>query len=536
MIRLPILAALLCFSMSTYSLTFSETSLQADTSLTTKGYINDLDTLKSWIENIHPLPFARITEAEWNVAFNKAQQNILADTNKLAKTLAMTMATGDMLGVLKDSHTMISLGVWAEGGNINTLTLASIGEDVFVKEDLLGLIAPGTRVKTINGLLIDDVFENAMRISPQEGNAWLSKVRFAEKLIIPMALAMSDGEFICINGMEYRSNSRVGKARKQGVSWEFEERIVKLNIRSFSSGSSSKYYREIQRGFKKLRKNDVDRLVIDLRGNMGGSSARMEEVIRHLTHEEVRVPIAHIKGIGAELDTIKFEGLKLNLRNTYEGPVVVLMDGLSSSASVSFVTEFRRINRGVVLGEPCNGPNSGTFAGSSSFRLPNSGLEVMISTERYVLDEGYAIRSQPIKPSRWIQWSEQDLTEERDPFDDAVQDWSKSPMIGDLRKVSERESKVLWEEMEMVFSRERLWGGVREKVWSQVVEGDICVKEAKALGENFKQCKTARNVLITLALPKEMRTVFEGLIAPGRPAVLHFGIHNRMDCNVCLPK
>ena len=95
---------------------------------------------------------------------------------------------------------------------------------------------------------------------------------------------------------------------------------------------------------------------------------------------------------------------------------------------------------------------------------------------------------------------------------------------------------MLWEEMEMVFSRERLWGSVREKVWSQVVEGDLCVKEAKARGENFKQCKTARNVMITLALPKEMRTVFEGLIAPGRPAVLHFGIHNRMDCNVCLPK
>ncbi|MGY8918552.1 MAG: hypothetical protein ACKVJ6_09775, partial [Flavobacteriales bacterium] len=224
-------------------MTFSDSSLTADTSLTTKGYLNDLDTLKSWIENIHPLPFARITEAEWNVAFKKAQQNILADTNKPAKTLAMTMATGDMLGVLKDSHTMISLGVWAEEGNINTLTLASIGEDVFVKEDLLGLIAPGTRVKTINGLLIDDVFENAMRIAPQEGNAWLSKVRFAEKLIIPMAVAMSGSEFIYINGMEYRSNSRVGKARKRGVSWEFKEGIVKLNIRSFASGSSSKYYR-----------------------------------------------------------------------------------------------------------------------------------------------------------------------------------------------------------------------------------------------------------------------------------------------------
>jgi hypothetical protein len=95
---------------------------------------------------------------------------------------------------------------------------------------------------------------------------------------------------------------------------------------------------------------------------------------------------------------------------------------------------------------------------------------------------------------------------------------------------------VLWEELETVFSRDRLWGGeVREEVWTKVVEGDVCVQEAKIAGNNFKQCKTSRNVLTTLALPQELRAKFEQLTSPSRPAVLHFGIHNRMDCNVCKP-
>ena len=158
----------------------------------------------------------------------------------------------------------------------------------------------------------------------------------------------------------------------------------------------------------------------------------------------------------------------------------------------------------------------------------------MISTGRFVMDEEYAFRSRPIKPSRWVQWSEIDLVENRDPFIDAVQDWVNNTRVGDIKKLSERESKVLWEELETVFSRDRLWGGkTREEVWTKVVEGDVCVQEAKLEGENVKQCKTSRNVMTTL--PHELRVRFEKIISPTRPAVLHFGIHNRMDCNICKP-
>jgi len=226
--------------------------------------------------------------------------------------------------------------------------------------------------------------------------------------------------------------------------------------------------------------------------------------------------------------------MKLEMGNVFDGPVVVLIDGLSSSASVSFVSEFNRLDRGMVLGEPCNGPNTGTFSDVVERALPESGLKVKVSTGRFVMDNEYAFSSRPIKPTRWIQWSEMDFTENRDPLIEAVQDWINNTEVGDLKQLSERESKVLCEELETVFSRDRLWGGgVREEVWTKVVEGDVCVQEAKTARENFKQCKTSRNVLTTLALPQELRVRFEQLISPSRPAVLHFGIHNRMDCNVC---
>ena len=157
--------------------------------------------------------------------------------------------------------------------------------------------------------------------------------------------------------------------------------------------------------------------------------------------------------------------------------------------------------------------------------------------KRFDWIRGYHVGGRSIMWGRQsYRWSEMDFEENRDPLIEAVQDWINNTEVGDLKRLSERESKVLWEELETVFSRDRLWGGgVREEVWTKVVEGDVCVREAKTAGENFKQCKTSRNVQITLALPKELRVRFEQLISPSRPAVLHFGIHNRMDCNVCKP-
>ena len=48
-----------------------------------------------------------------------------------------------------------------------------------------------------------------------------------------------------------------------------------------------------------------------------------------------------------------------------------------------------------------------------------------------------------------------------------------------------------------------------------------------------RDCVEYRNSSILLKLPIELRGTFVKLVAPNRPDVLHFGIHNRVDCTVC---
>lgn len=50
-----------------------------------------------------------------------------------------------------------------------------------------------------------------------------------------------------------------------------------------------------------------------------------------------------------------------------------------------------------------------------------------------------------------------------------------------------------------------------------------------ALGD----CRSSRSKDIRAALDSTARVAYDALALPERPRVLHFGVHNRMDCNVC---
>ena len=107
----------------------------------------------------------------------------------------------------------------------------------------------------------------------------------------------------------------------------------------------------------------------------------------------------------------------------------------------------------------------------------------------------------------------------------------------------------------MFYSAERSWGGeVRQDVFERIIDCDECVgvlekqiDEIEKSSENEdtilekiiyynglkRDCVEYRNSSILLKLPVELRGTFMKLVAPNRPAVLHFGIHNRADCKVC---
>ena len=102
------------------------------------------------------------------------------------------------------------------------------------------------------------------------------------------------------------------------------------------------------------------------------------------------------------LDTIAFVPFSVPItpdsRLNYNGPVALIMDGLSASASVSIASWFVRSGRGMTFGEPPMGSISGTFGNPVQIKLPESGLLVNIASARYFTQNPMQWVSLPLLP------------------------------------------------------------------------------------------------------------------------------------------
>ncbi|MGB0425111.1 MAG: hypothetical protein ACPGED_12340, partial [Flavobacteriales bacterium] len=82
----------------------------------------------------------------------------------------------------------------------------------------------------------------------------------------------------------------------------------------------------------------------------------------------------------------------------YEGQCILLIDGLSGSASVNLAAGFRMSEIGPIYGQPCLGPMTGTWGNPAPESLNNSGINIFISTIRFNADRNFNTSAEPIAP------------------------------------------------------------------------------------------------------------------------------------------
>lgn len=101
----------------------------------------------------------------------------------------------------------------------------------------------------------------------------------------------------------------------------------------------------------KLQEDNIDGLIIDLENNGGGS---MEEAIK-LTGEFIDIgPVAIMNDRSGKKEILK----DLNRGMIYSGPLVIMINGFSASASEFFTNAMQDYNRAVIIGNQSHGKAS----------------------------------------------------------------------------------------------------------------------------------------------------------------------------------
>ena len=88
----------------------------AQTSCNVSEFREDLDTLKFWVEDIHPWPFSRCSQADWDRAYIASSLKL----DSISTNFEFALLCGQFLSVLEDSHTLLGLAdVQKEADSIN---------------------------------------------------------------------------------------------------------------------------------------------------------------------------------------------------------------------------------------------------------------------------------------------------------------------------------------------------------------------------------------------------------------------------------
>lgn len=115
--------------------------------------------------------------------------------------------------------------------------------------------------------------------------------------------------------------------------------------------------RDVARLVVELEDQGVDGIVMDLRNNGGGSLTEAEELTSMFVGA---TPVVQIRGAGNDIDVIRSSAMA----PVYTGPLAVLVNRLSASASEIFAAAVQDTGRGVVVGERSFG--KGTVQGMMS--------------------------------------------------------------------------------------------------------------------------------------------------------------------------
>lgn len=105
---------------------------------------------------------------------------------------------------------------------------------------------------------------------------------------------------------------------------------------------------DVGREILKLKKENINGLILDVRYNGGGSVSEATELAGIFIDAG---PVAQVKSRDAKVNTIK----DMDRGTIYDGPLVILVNGYSASASELLAGALQDYNRAVIIGSPTYG-------------------------------------------------------------------------------------------------------------------------------------------------------------------------------------
>lgn len=405
------IVALLIFGGSCHSMEKAINSVE----FTQQELLDDLKQLESALIKYHSGLFWHQSEAAFQSSIDEAKTNV----NEGADFLTFYKQTGKILSQIGCGHTRQRLPTDRHELLVDSLKMLPVAftildNRIFVNKPI-GSIKAGAELLALGNKSSKDILEFFCGIYPSDGLNTTGKDRFLSRLFqtaFPLYFLNNDNyvEARFKDGFERLELKKFDESEFVNPSEDLlsfqmiNSQTSIITIRSFGSGylrsSGFDYYGFLEESFTRLRTENIQKLIIDLRGNGGGDDNYGSKLISYLTDQ----PFKYFKSIEVNPGYRGWGNVKKRnnrfwvtahsslallqpSENHFRGKVVLLVDGGTFSTAADVTAVAKNIGAATIIGEETGGGECGNTSGvSESITLTNSGIQISIPKWKYLND------------------------------------------------------------------------------------------------------------------------------------------------------
>ncbi|MEO7983158.1 MAG: S41 family peptidase [Bacteroidota bacterium] len=421
----------------------------------------DFNYFRGTLEKYHPNLYLYSSRQTVDSSFDYLYQSI--DT--AMTDLHFYRYISRMIPVIKDGHNMIlpgkeSVNYYNKNAGFLPYTLYSIGDKLYCAQNSTAEIAikNGTEITSINGIpakqLIEELLNRQLRDGYNEtyprwiinnyfrgyysfiyGHPELFTITYKEnnyeKKYTGKALTLDSIRYYRQKYPFANGSYNVNKGISLIINKEATTAVV--TIRSFDNGTFKKEYKqsyakEIRSYFKTIRRNNIQHLIIDIRGNQGGNPVYVRKLLARLFMARFTVALQAGKvkkpqaAAWTERNKKKYFpryaiGSFHPNKNAFTGKLYVLIDGGTYSAAGQFASVIDKYHRAVFIGEETGGNKAiiGGFFFPRKNILPHTRIEISPARLYTFYRQPASNNGHGVYPDHIVAPTITDIIERRDP-------------------------------------------------------------------------------------------------------------------------
>jgi hypothetical protein len=392
---------------------------QAEKAIPPAALRQDLQTLVSTIERVHPDMYAYTTKE----AFAARRAEVLRRIDRPMTSLEFFKLAAPLVTALRSGHTYMVIPGWTEhlqtDGRFHPFDVYWHGDEVILAhyygEQSLPL---GGTILSINARSATALLLDLSGYFPAEGEetnrfelerpGLLHETLWSEFQTAELRLEIRD-----LEGRIHKYVIRPSKLKElvrekiphhdQGLfscRYVSELHAAVLGIESFSLKDRAEFNAFLDRSFSEIQTREVTSLIIDLRDNPGGARFGVDALLSHLTDRQV------VLQPGESPLAEAISKLKSHKATPFRGRVVVLIGKRTTSAAMGCAAAIQHHGLGVLVGEE-TADRLHFFGEGRRFTLPQSGLTYVVASDRTIVIGGKG-RSGGLKPDYEVKQRPQD--------------------------------------------------------------------------------------------------------------------------------